>query len=73
MDTSHPFVDARVTSQDMLLDVQRLENRLRGDEKLAGPLQTMKTAITEFSRQAADALIAERKWEREQKEGVSTE
>lgn len=64
MDTSKPCVDARITTQDMLLDIQRLENRLRGTN-LAEPLSEMKAAVTKFSRQAADALIAERRWEKE--------
>lgn len=62
--TASPYVDARTTSQDMLLDTQRLENKLRGDEKLAEPLRQMKKSIEDFSRAAADAILEEKKNEK---------
>ena len=67
------YADARITSQDMLLDCHRLSNKCQGDTEMMAALNVMTSVIKVFSRMAADKLLAERGLNNDKGQGIPSE
>lgn len=63
---SSAFAHARISTQDMLLELRAVTNKLRGagcmDELMEADAKAVEKALSHLSRGVADYFIKERGW-----------